>query len=243
MARRLLIVRHGQSIWNLESKFTGWTNIPLNKKGKIDAFNMAKTLNHYSMNPSIIYSSIMERAINTSEIINKNLEKEVAINTDWRLNEKHYGTLEGVEREYIRNKYGVEFTKKMRSNYTMMPPVIDNTIEKQYQVVDMCNDSKEYFEKIKYGESKKDVYNRTIPFYLEKIVPLVKQNEFPLLVTHKHTARVLMKYLHNINDKDFEKYKLPEDKIIYLELDDNFKETNYKLLDFKYIYDKELKMT
>ena len=76
MARRLLIVRHGQSIWNLESKFTGWTNIPLNKKGKIDAFNMAKTLNHYSMNPSIIYSSIMERAINTSEIINKNLEKK-----------------------------------------------------------------------------------------------------------------------------------------------------------------------
>ena len=243
MARRLLIVRHGQSIWNLESKFTGWTNIPLNKTGKKDAFNIAKTLNFYSINPSIIYSSIMERAINTSEIINKNLEKEVAINTDWRLNEKHYGTLEGVEREYIRNKYGVEFTKKMRSNYTMMPPVIDKTIKNQYQFVDMCNDSKEYFEKIKNGESKKDVYNRTIPFYLEKIVPLVKQNEFPLLVTHKHTARVLMKYLHNIDDKDFEKYKLPEDKIIYLELDDNFKEKNYKLLDFKYIYDKELKMT
>ena len=243
MARRLLIVRHGQSIWNLESKFTGWTNIPLNKTGKKDASNIAKTLNFYSINPSIIYSSIMERAINTSEIINKNLEKEVAINTDWRLNEKHYGTLEGVEREYIRNKYGVEFTKKMRSNYTMMPPVIDKTIKNQYQFVDMCNDSKEYFEKIKNGESKKDVYNRTIPFYLEKIVPLLKQNELPLLVTHKHTARVLMKYLHDINDKDFEKYKLPEDKIIYLELDDNFKEKDYKLLDFKYIYDRELKMT
>jgi len=228
--RRLLIARHGQSIWNQESKFTGWTNIPLNRAGKIEAINMGKMLNYYRLQPNIIYSSIMYRAVDTSSLINSELNNKALLKSDWRLNEKHYGTLEGIERSFIRTQFGEEYTKKMRADFTMMPPIIDRK-KNTYDIVNMCKDADKYFEKIQNGESKKDVYNRTIPFYLEKIVPII-ENNFPLIVTHKHTARVLMKYLLDINDKDFEKYKLPENKIIYVELDENMKEKDSKLLDY-----------
>lgn len=229
--RRLLIARHGQSIWNQESKFTGWTNIPLNNYGKIEAMKMGKILNHYNLKPDIIYSSIMYRAVDTSVLINNELENKAIIKSDWRLNEKHYGTLEGVERSFIRTQFGDEYTKKMRADFTMLPPLLNNTPNNNYNIVNMCNEAYNYFSKIKNGECKKDVYNRTIPFYLEKIVPII-DSKFPLIVTHKHTARVLMKYLLNINDKDFENYKLPENKILYLELDNNKKEKNTKLIDY-----------
>lgn len=229
--KRLLIVRHGQSIWNQESKFTGWTNIPLNRYGKIEALNMAKMLNYYRLEPNIIYTSIMHRAVDTSHIINSELKNKAIIKSDWRLNEKHYGTLEGVERAFIRTQFGEEYTKRMRADFTMMPPII-NKKKNIYDITRMCKEAEIYFDKIQNGECKKDVYNRAVPFYLEKIVPIVKNN-FPLIVTHKHTARVLMKYLLDINDKDFEKYNLPENKILYLELDDNMKEKDSKLLDYK----------
>ena len=215
--KRFLLVRHGKSIWNQESKFTGWTNIPLDRAGKIEAIKMGKILNNHKLQPTIIYSSIMSRAINTGLLINETLDKKINIHSDWRLNEKHYGLLEGVERQFVRNKFGKVFTKKMRSDFTMMPPIIEETVTNNYSIVNMCKEAENYFNKIQYGESKKDVYNRTIPFYLEKIVPLIKENEFPLIVTHKHTARVLMKYLDDINSKDFEQYNLPENKILYIE--------------------------
>tara|TARA_Y100000992_G_scaffold300489_1_gene269254 strand:+ start:3171 stop:3878 length:708 start_codon:yes stop_codon:yes gene_type:complete len=230
--RRLLIARHGQSIWNQESKFTGWTNIPLNRAGKIEAISMGRMLNYYRLAPTIIYSSIMYRAVDTSSLINSELNNKAEMRSDWRLNEKHYGTLEGVERSFIRTQFGEEYTKKMRADFTMMPPIISKRVNNSYNIVNMCNDANKYFEKIQNGESKKDVYNRAIPFYLEKIVPTI-DNDFPLIVTHKHTARVLMKHILNINDVDFEKYKLPENKIIYIELDENMKEKDSKLLDYK----------
>ena len=229
--RRLLIVRHGQSIWNQESKFTGWTNIPLNREGKFEAIKVGKILNHYNLKPNIIYSSILYRAVDTSLLINNELKNKAVIKSDWRLNEKHYGTLEGIERSFIRTRFGEEYTRKMRGDFTMLPPIIEETSDNNYNIVNMCNDAYKYFKNIKNGECKKDVYNRAIPFYLEKIVPIVDSN-FPLIVTHKHTARVLMKYLLNISDKDFENYKLPENKILYIELDENKKEKKTELIDY-----------
>lgn len=230
--RRLLIVRHGKSIWNQESKFTGWTNIPLNKTGKLEAENMGKILKKMNYNPSTIYSSTLYRAIDTSTIINNNLKEKALIRSDWRLNEKHYGMLEGVKRQNIRDLYGEEFTKKMRTDYNMLPPIINPIKNNNYNTVNMCKEAETYFNKIQLGECKKDVYKRVLPFFFEKIIPCIKNNHFPLIVTHKHTARVLMKYLKNISDDDFENYSLPESKIIYLELDENMKEKTFELISY-----------
>jgi 2,3-bisphosphoglycerate-dependent phosphoglycerate mutase len=217
-----LLIRHGESIWNKDSKFTGWTNIPLTNNGKKEASNIGKVLINNNLYPNIIFSSVLDRCIDTSNIIKKELNNnDIQIHTSWRLNEKHYGTLEGVPRIYIRNIYGTNFTKLMRSDFLMKPPIIDNidnieSINNSYPIYKNC-----YFEKIKNGESKKNVLNRLLPYYENDILYTLSENKFPLIITHKHTARVLMKHLLQIKDEDFENYQLPDKKILLINLNND----------------------
>jgi 2,3-bisphosphoglycerate-dependent phosphoglycerate mutase len=211
---RIIIARHGESIWNQDSKFTGWTNIPLTNKGRLEAKKMAVVLKPYS--PSIIFTSVLQRSIETSTIIQKNLnhqtENQIPIHTSWRLNEKHYGTLEGVPRKYIRDMYGDLFTQMMRSNFTMKPPILKTVNELQYPVYKNC-----YLESIKHGESKENVLTRLLPYYENDILYTLSEGHTPLILTHKHTARVLMKHLLQMNDEVFENYELPN-KILVVNL-------------------------
>jgi 2,3-bisphosphoglycerate-dependent phosphoglycerate mutase len=226
--KRFFIVRHGESIWNQDSKFTGWTNIPLTENGKKEASNVADVLKKNNLIPTIIFSSVLNRAIDTSNIIKKELNKNIEIHTSWRLNEKHYGTLEGIPRNYIRDVYGDKFTKMMRSNFSMKPPILKNydtnnsntNNSNVYSIYKNC-----YLNKVKNGESKENVLERLLPYYENDILYTISENNTPLIVTHKHCARVLMKYLLKINDEEFENYELPNKKIIMVDLDDNL---NYK---------------
>ena len=233
-SKRFLLIRHGQSIWNHDSKFTGWTNIPLTQKGKDEAVKIAKTLQDNYLRPNIIFSSVLNRALDTSNIIKNEFKNNsnIEIHTSWRLNEKHYGHLEGVPRQFIRNIYGDKFTSMMRGNFSMKPPVLDQDdiqkIEKNtYQVYKNC-----YFEKIKNGESKENVLDRLLPYYQNDICYTFQENKFPLIVTHKHCARVLMKHLLNINDEDFEYFELPSKKIILVELYNDLKYKHHELLSY-----------
>lgn len=238
--KRILVVRHGQSIWNHDSKFTGWTNIPLTEKGKEEAKQIAKSLLANYYRPNIIFSSVLDRAIQTSNIIKKELNyKNIHIHTSWRLNEKHYGMLEGIPRQNIRNIFGTKFTEIMRGNFTMKPPILNETeqekiilntnistssLQTKYPIYRNC-----YFEKIKYGESKEELLNRLLPYFENDICYTFNEHKFPLIVTHKHCARVLMKHLLNIDDYKFEKFDIPSKKIIYIELNDDltYKMHNY----------------
>ena len=212
MFRRIILVRHGQSIWNHDSKFTGWTDIPLTNKGKYEAKLIGKTLKSKNIIPNVIFTSVMDRCIETSNIINKEFNESIPIFNSWRLNEKHYGTLEGVPRKYIRSLYGKHFTERMRNNFYIKPPIlkhksrfiIPNT---HYKIYKNC-----YFESIKNGESKKDVLNRVLPYFENNILYTLSENKLPLIVTHKHTTRVLMKHLLKLNNDNFEKYHLPSKK-------------------------------
>ena len=235
---RIIIARHGESIWNQDSKFTGWTNIPLTDKGRLEAKKMANVLKPYK--PSIIFTSVLQRSIETSTIIQKELMElkklknemkqnrvDIPIHTSWRLNEKHYGTLEGVPRKYIRDLYGELFTQMMRSNFTMKPPVLKNVdLLSTYPVYRNC-----YLESIKHGESKENVLARLLPYYENDILYTLSENHTPLILTHKHTARVLMKHLLQMNDEVFENYELPN-KIIVVNLKD-LKYHSREELDYK----------
>jgi 2,3-bisphosphoglycerate-dependent phosphoglycerate mutase len=220
MPRRFLLVRHGQSIWNKDSKFTGWTNIPLTQKGRDEAATIAKTLISLDLVPNIVFSSVLDRAIETSAIIKHHLSmNDMPVHTSWRLNEKHYGTLEGVPRKYIREIYGDLFTRLMRSDFYMKPPVLASDVlaKSTYPVYRNC-----YFESIQNGESKENVLHRLLPYYENDIVyPIYHENRFPLIVTHKHTARVLMKHLLRMDDVAFEKYDLPSKTILCVTLGEN----------------------
>jgi 2,3-bisphosphoglycerate-dependent phosphoglycerate mutase len=229
--RRIIIARHGESIWNQDSKFTGWTNIPLTDKGRLEAKQMAIVLKPYK--PTIIFTSVLQRSIETSTIIQKNLNSnlDIPIHTSWRLNEKHYGTLEGIPRKYIRDVYGDIFTQMMRSNFTMKPPVLKNmTLEQvssKYPVYRNC-----YLDSIKNGESKENVLTRLLPYYENDILYTLSEGHTPLILTHKHTARVLMKHLLQMNDETFENYELPNKIIVINLLDLNYyscEELDYKI--------------
>jgi len=168
VAKKVILVRHGESVWNQESKFTGWTNIPLTENGKKDAENIANTLISHKIYPNILFSSVLQRCTETSNIIRSKLIQNTSfkyvlndfpIHTSWRLNEKHYGTLEGIPRQYIRDVYGEKFTQMMRSTFNMKPPIVkDYNYNNEYPIYRNC-----YFEKIKNGESKENVLDRLLP--------------------------------------------------------------------------------
>jgi len=220
---KFLIVRHGESIWNKSSKFTGWTNIPLSENGKKESRNIGKSLIMNNLIPNIIFTSVLDRSINTANIIKKELfrsDEDIPIHTSWRLNEKHYGTIEGIPRQLIRNDYGDKFTDLIRNNFFTKPPIVRKydylKDTNQYAVYRNC-----YINKLKIGESKKNVLERLLPYYENDILYTLSENKFPLIVTHKHCARVLMKHLLKISDDDFQSYKLPEKKIFLICLNEN----------------------
>ena len=221
---RIIIARHGESIWNQDSKFTGWTNIPLTDKGRMEAKKMAMVMKPYR--PSIIFTSVLQRSIETSTIIQKQLHEDIPIHTSWRLNEKHYGTLEGIPRKYIRDLYGELFTQMMRTNFTMKPPILKIESSNVYPIYKNC-----YFETIKHGESKENVLSRLLPYYENDILYTLSEGHTPLILTHKHTARVLMKHLLQMNDEVFENYELPN-KLLIVNLKD-LKYSSHEELDYK----------
>lgn len=228
---KVYIVRHGQSIWNHDSKFTGWTDIPLTEKGKTEAKYIAGKLIEKGIFPNIFFSSVLDRAIQTTNIIKKELKEcnsslTTTTYTSWRLNEKHYGTLEGIPRKYIRNEYGSKFTAMMRNNFYMKPPVIYNTPfnNNTYPIYQNC-----YYESMKNGESKENVLTRLLPYFQNDVLYTLQKNNVPLIVTHKHCARVLMKHLLNMNDEDFETYTIPND-ILELTMNTDFTLHSHKLI-------------
>lgn len=215
---RILIARHGESIWNQDSKFTGWTNIPLSNRGIEDAHNIGRALINEKLFPNIFFTSTLDRAIDTTNIIKNKINNNALLHTSWRLNEKHYGTLEGVPRKYIRNVYGEKFTQMLRTNYNMKVPILKN-YDYNYDYTSYKNC---YFEKIKNGETNEEVLTRFLPYYENDILYTLTQNKLPLIISHKHTIRVLIKHLLNMNDEDFENYKLPSNKILNIKLDEKF---------------------
>jgi 2,3-bisphosphoglycerate-dependent phosphoglycerate mutase len=233
--KQIVLVRHGESIWNQESKFTGWTNIPLTDHGRKEAEKIAHTLVENNIFPNILFSSVLQRCTETSSIIRDKLinnqilkykTDDFPIHTSWRLNEKHYGTLEGIPRQYIRDLFGDRFTEMMRRNFNMKPPIIkDYNKTISYPIYRNC-----YFEKIKNGESKENVQDRLLPYFDNDIMYTLSENRTPLIVTHKHTARVLMKYLLYMNDEVFENYDIPSKKIIVLYFDEENKYVKHDIV-------------
>jgi 2,3-bisphosphoglycerate-dependent phosphoglycerate mutase len=228
---RVLLIRHGESVWNHGSKFTGWTNIPLTDKGKKDGLVVASTLKKNSLYPNVFFSSVLKRALDTSTIIQKEFSDQSCTYTSWRLNEKHYGSLEGLPRKYIRQEYGDKFTEVMRHNFYMKPPILpDNEkVETEYKIFKNC-----YFDSIKNGESKENVLQRLLPYFENDILYSANEGKLPLVVSHKHCMRVLMKHYLNMSDEEFENYKLPDNSIILMEFNDDFSFKKHTIINLIY---------
>lgn len=230
-AYKLVLVRHGQSVWNLENRFTGWTDVGLTEQGVQEAINSGRMLREQNYQFDIAFTSVLKRAIKTLWIIleEMNLEWLPVINA-WQLNERHYGALQGLNKAEMAVKYGEAQVKLWRRSYDVPPPALDwddprhPRFDPRYASLTR--------EQLPSCESLKDTVNRMLPYWFSTIAPTIKNGKRVLISAHGNSLRALVKYLDNISDEDIVELNIPTGIPLVYELDEDLKPiTHYYLAD------------
>jgi 2,3-bisphosphoglycerate-dependent phosphoglycerate mutase len=219
----LILVRHGQSFWNKERKFTGFVDIELTEEGKLEAENAGKLIKKLNIEFDAFFTSDLKRAMNSLNIILKILDKtNVEINKAYELRERNYGGLTGLNKDDVIRKYGKKQVQIWRRSFSTRPPPMD--------------EQHPYKNKIGsdiLSESLEDTVNRVIPYYEKKIKPLISSGKNILIVFHGNSCRALLMKILNISKKKIIELEIPTGNPLLLEFEDNLKVQNYKYLDQK----------
>ena len=219
---KLVLVRHGQSMWNLENKFTGWTDVELSEKGVEEAKEAGKVLKEQGFHFDLAFTSVLKRAENTLDYILKEMgEENIEIKRSWKLNERHYGALQGLNKDETRKKYGDEQVLLWRRSATVRPPKLELT-DSRYPGNDpkYSNLTK---EELPRTENLVDTIKRVVEYFKEEIEPELKNNKKIIIVAHGNSLRGLIKYLDNISDEDIISLELETGNPICYELEDDLK--------------------
>ena len=228
---KFLVCRHGQSLWNKENKFSGWSDISLTKKGIKDAFCVGNILNTNNLIPDKIFTSDTKRTIETSEIIQKILSLDVDCEENWRLNGRHYGGCEGIVKSYVEKRYGTKYFNNFRKNYLTRPPSLEDLnfgVDRLNKSLgkDSCNSKKFYYQKnnlVNFGESGIMLNNRLVYFFDDKIFNLGNDFNLPLIVCHRSTMKVMYKNFLNLSDDEYSKLNFDNQTILLFENNNNEK--------------------
>ena len=217
---KLVLVRHGQSIWNLENKFTGWTDVDLSKKGVEEAINAGKILLKNNITFSVAFSSVLLRAKRTLDLVLKEMNVNVPVYYSYRLNERHYGALQGLNKDETRKKYGEEQVHIWRRSYDVRPPML--TIDDpRYPGNDpLYKDLSK--DELPLTECLKDTLERVLPYYNNEIKNHLLKGENVLIVAHGNSIRSIIKYIENISDEDIMSVEIPTAVPYIYELDNEF---------------------
>ena len=215
---KLVLLRHGESQWNLENRFTGWTDVGLTPKGEAEAKSSGELLIEEGFEFDIIHTSVLARAIRTMEICLVEMGvTDIPIQYNWRLNERHYGALQGLNKAETAEKYGEEQVHIWRRSYSTPPPELDLDDERhprfdnRYQNID----SKD----LPATECLKDTVERFLPYWFDHIAPDVKSGKNVLIVAHGNSLRALVKYLDNVSDEEIVGLNIPTGVPLVYELD------------------------
>ena len=222
----LILVRHGQSLWNLEKKFTGWVDVDLTENGKLEAKKAGQLIKQKQIEINLYYSSFQLRAKNTLQIIQKELGDFKDVKSAWELNERHYGALTGLNKDEMKKKLGEEKVHQFRRSWDLRPDPLDK--KNPYHPLNIETYKEIPLEKIPDTESLKDTYERVIKFYNEEIKN--KTNENILISAHGNSIRALCKHLFNLDDNEISKLEIPTGNPLLIELK-NRKISNCKYLD------------
>jgi len=228
----LILVRHGQSLWNLERRFTGWADIDLTEQGKSEAEYAGQLINKTSIKLDAYFTSFQKRAIDTLEIILDVLNKKNSqIKKAWQLNERHYGALTGLNKDEMIKKHGKNQVHIWRRSFDISPPPMEKThphnpsSNKTYKTVPPNN--------IPRSESLKNTFERVIPYYEKNIAPLLLSKKNILISAHGNSLRALCKKLLNISNEKIIGFEIPTGNPLLIIFGENLEIRQYKYLDAK----------
>ena len=226
---KLILTRHGQSVWNAENRFTGWVDVDLSNKGVQEAEKSGQLIKELKIKIDISYTSYLKRAIKTLTTILKINNLELKFNTAWQLNERHYGSLTGLNKEETKEKIGEEQFKKYRRSWDIAPPPMNT--ESEYQTLFSPLNSSIPVGMTPFTESLKDTYDRVVPFYENEIKKNLSAKKNILLSAHGNSLRALCKYLLNISDIEINELEIPTGNPLIIDFDDKMEINKYYYLD------------
>ena len=219
---KLVLVRHGQSEWNLENRFTGWTDVELTEQGMKEAKEAGIALREQGFHFDLAYTSVLKRAEHTLDLILKEMgEENIEIKRNWRLNERHYGALQGLNKDETKEKYGAEQVLLWRRSTNVRPPELDVTDPRYPGNDPKYKDLTE--DELPKTENLIDTIKRVTQYWNSDIEKSLKEGKNVIIVAHGNSLRGLMKYLDNISDEDIIKLEIQTGNPICYELDDNLK--------------------
>jgi 2,3-bisphosphoglycerate-dependent phosphoglycerate mutase len=228
--KQLVLIRHGESQWNLENRFTGWVDVDLTPTGIQQAINAGESLKAAGYDFDIAYTSVLKRAIRTLWHAQEAMDRLwLPVVHSWRLNERHYGALAGLNKAETAAKYGDEQVHIWRRSYDVRPPLLDPTDPRT-----SFNDpryAKLKKEEIPLGECLKDNVARVLPLWEESIAPALRSGKRVLIAAHGNSIRSLVKYLDNVSDSDIMEINIPNGIPLVYELDDNLKPIKHFYLE------------
>ena len=226
---KLILTRHGQSIWNAENRFTGWVDVDLSEKGILEAEKSGELIKKLNIKIDISYTSYLKRAIRTLTTILKKNKLELKFNTAWQLNERHYGSLTWLNKEETKKKIGDEQFKKYRRSWDIPPPPIPED-SKYLSNFSPLNTSIP-IGMTPFTESLKNTYERVIPFYDKEIKKDLSQEKNILISAHGNSLRALCKFLFKISDEKINKLEIPTGNPLVVEFDNKLNIKEYFYLD------------
>jgi len=220
--KKLVLLRHGESTWNKENRFTGWTDVPLSEKGTNEAVEAGRLLVKEGFVFDVAFTSVLKRAIKTLWITLEEMDLMwIPVHNHWRLNERHYGALQGLNKAETAEKHGMEQVKIWRRSYDIPPPAL-TTDDERYPGKDPRY---AYLrpEEVPVTESLKDTVARFLPYWHETIAPVVRSRKRVIIAAHGNSLRALVKYLDNVSESEIVGLNIPTGIPLVYELEDDLK--------------------
>lgn len=226
---KLVLVRHGESEWNKLNLFTGWTDVDLSEKGHAEAAQAGKLLKEEGYDFDVCYTSYLKRAIHTLNHILDEMDRNwLPVYKTWKLNERHYGALQGLNKSETAEKYGEEQVKIWRRSYDVKPPALEPDDERAPKNQDVYRNEDPAI--LPLNESLETTVERVVPFYNEVILPDMKAGKRVIIAAHGNSLRALVKYLDNMSNEDIINLNIPTGVPLVYEFDDNFNVTGHYYL-------------
>jgi len=220
--KKLVLIRHGESDWNRENRFTGWTDVDLSEKGLAEAQEGGRVLKAEGYVFDVAHTSVLKRAIRTLWIVLDEMDLMwIPVHRTWRLNERHYGALQGLNKAETADKFGEDQVKIWRRSYDVPPPALEPS-DPRYPGKD-ARYERLTAEELPLTECLKDTVARFLPYWHETVAPAVKRGERVLVAAHGNSLRALVKYLDNISDDEIVGLNIPTGVPLVYELDDDLK--------------------